>query len=374
MLRQVLRGGALVLAIMALGACVPGPASPRPSSAVATPVLGGEAMIADDGTPLPLHTWNAAGEPRVVVIAAHGMNDYGLAFDRPARLWKKAGITTYAIDQRGFGRALERGRWYGGERMADDLVTLARLARKRHPDAPVYLVGESMGGAVVLMAAARAGEGLLSGVVLSAPAVWGTGLRAAVTLDVAAMMGSLVPDMTVPPLRVANPSTDDPAVLRRMREDPLIIHRTRFQTLAGIVDLMHDARAEARKVRVPVLLMLGDLDVHIPRDGVAALTRDLPWETRIALYPKGRHLLMRTLDGDRISNDVATWLLDPRSALPSGADLRAQACPRLLINPRRGCPETRIAANPKAPRAGVTGKAGNRLPAPPTAPATTPAS
>ncbi len=373
MLRQVLRVCGMVLAVMVLGACAPGPASPPPSSVVATPVLGGEAMIADDGTLLPLHTWNAAGEPRAVVVAAHGMNDYGQAFDRPARLWKKAGITTYAIDQRGFGRALERGRWYGGERMADDLVALARLVRNRHPNVPVYLIGESMGGAVVLVAAARAEQGLLSGVVLSAPAVWGTGLRAAVTLDAAAVMGSLVPDATVPPLRVANPSTDDPAVLQRMREDPLIIHRTRFQTLAGIVDLMHDARIEARKLRVPVLLMLGDLDVHVPRDGVAALARDLPWETRIALYPKGRHLLMRTLDGDRITNDVSAWLFNPRNPLPSGADLRAQACPRLLINPRRGCPETRVAANPRAPRAGVTGKAGNRLPTPPTAP-TTPAS
>lgn len=372
MASRVWRMGAVAAVFLLVGGCALDPAE-SPSSVVATPVLGGEAMIADDGTPLPLHTWyaggNAEGKPRAVVIAAHGMNDYGLAFDRPARLWARAGITTYAIDQRGFGRALERGRWYGSERMADDLVTLARLAHRRHPGAPVYLVGESMGGAAVVVAAARAEPGLLSGIVLSAPAVWGTGLRAAVTLDAAAVMGSLVPDVTVAPLRVATPSTDDPEVLRRMREDPLIIHRTRFQTLAGIVDLMHDARTEASKVRVPVLLMLGDLDVHVPRSGVAALARDLPRDTRIALYPNGRHLLMRMLDGDRISNDVAIWLLDPRRPLPSGADARAKACPAIMVNPRRGCPETRVAANPRASQPGTTGKAGNRLPTPPTAPA-----
>ncbi|WP_431855376.1 alpha/beta fold hydrolase [Azospirillum sp.] len=362
----------LVMAVTAavlVGACTSDPADPLPP-VIATPVLGWSVMVANDGTPLPLHTWGVAGQPRAVIVAAHGMNDYGLAFDRPARLWARAGIATYAIDQRGFGKAMERGRWYGGERMADDLVTLVRLVRERHPDAPVYLLGESMGGAVVVMAAARAERGLLSGIVLSAPAVWGTGLRAAVTLDAATILGSLVPDVTVPPLRVANPSTDDPEVLRRMREDPLIIHRTRFQTLAGIVDLMHDARAEARKVRVPVLLMLGDLDVHVPRDGVAALARDLPRDTRIALYPAGRHLLMRTLDGDRVTQDVAAWVLDTRRALPSGADLRAQACPTLMINPRRGCPQTRVVTNPRAPQPAADGKAGNRLPTPATAPRT----
>jgi alpha-beta hydrolase superfamily lysophospholipase len=364
MLRRVFRVGVIAFSVLLPGACAFDPTE-SPPSVVATPVLGGVSMIADDGTPLPLHKWQAEGEPRAVVIAAHGMNDYGLAFDRPARLWARAGITTYAIDQRGFGRALERGLWYGSERMADDLVTLARLVRQRHPDTPVYLLGESMGGAVAVVAAARAESGLLSGIVLSAPAVWGTGLRAAVTLDVAAVIGSLVPDLTVPPRRVANPSTDDPEVLRRMREDPLIIHRTRFQTLAGIVDLMHAARTEARKVRVPTLLMLGDLDVHVPRDGVAALARDLPRDTRIALYPEGRHLLMRTLGGERVTNDVTAWLLAPRRPLPSGADARAQACPAIIINPRRGCPETRVARTPSAPQPGVTGKAGNRLPTPP---------
>lgn len=367
MLRRVLRLAAISVAVVVGTACATDPADPLPS-VVATPVLGSKAMIADDGTPLPLHTWEAEGKPRAVIVAAHGMNDYGLAFDRPARRWVGAGITTYAIDQRGFGNAMERGRWYGSERMADDLVTLAQLARRRHPDAPLFLLGESMGGAVVVVAATRAERGLLSGIVLSAPAVWGTGLRAAVTLDVATILGALVPDVTVPPLRVARPSTDDPEVLRRLREDPLIIHHTRFQTLSGIVDLMHDARTGARKVRVPVLLMLGDLDVHVPRDGVAALARDLPPETRVALYPDGRHLLMRTLDGDRVIKDVASWVLNTRRALPSGADMRAQACPTILINPRRGCPETRVAGSPRAPQPSPTSKAGSRQPTPPTTP------
>lgn len=360
---------ALLVAIAATAltsACTADPPSPPPAATVA-PVLKGEAMVADDGTPIPLHTWRAESALRAVIVAAHGMNDHGGAFDRPARLWARAGITTYAIDQRGFGRAMERGHWYGGERMADDVVALSRLARERHPGVPVFLLGESMGGAVVVLAAARAERGLLSGIVLSAPAVWGTGFRATVTLDAAVILGTLVPDMTVPPLRVPTPSTDDPAVLRRMREDPLIIHRTRFQTLAGIVDLMHDARVEARKVGIPVLLMLGDLDVHVPRDGVAALAKALPPDTRIALYPKGRHLLMRALDGDRVTQDVAAWVSDTRLALPSGADARAQACPALITRPQRGCPPPRAVADPGAPKPAIDGKTGSRLPTPATA-------
>jgi len=361
--------GSVAAALLVLGACTSEPVVERVSAVVATPVLGNQAMIADDGVPLPLRAWKADGRERAVVVAVHGMNDYGMAFERPARLWALAGITTYAPDQRGFGEALDRGQWYGGDRMVQDVLTLARLAQQRHVGVPVYLLGESMGGAVAIMAAARAEPGLLSGLVLSAPAVWGTGFRAAVALDAVMMLGTLAPDATVPPLRVANPSTDDPAMLRRMREDPLLIHRTRMETLAGIVDLMRDARAEARKVRVPTLVMLGDRDQHVPRDGVAALVRDLPPGTRVALYPNGRHLLMRTLDGAQVTSDVVAWLSDFRRPLPSGADARGQACPGVVANPRLRCPDVRMAALPKAPPAAGNEGAGSRLPVPPTAPA-----
>ncbi|NUB16321.1 hypothetical protein GAY28_29650 [Azospirillum brasilense] len=76
---------------------------------------------------------------------------------------------------------------------------------------------------------------------------------------------------------------------------------------------------------------------------------------------------MRTLDGDRVTQDVAAWVSDTRRALPSGADARAQACPALMTRPHRGCPPPRAAA-PRPPKPAIDGKTGNRLPTPATAP------
>jgi acylglycerol lipase len=45
-----------------------------------------------------------------VIVALHGMNDYSNAFDAAgARIGPGEGITTYAYDQRGFGRAPQTG-------------------------------------------------------------------------------------------------------------------------------------------------------------------------------------------------------------------------------------------------------------------------
>ncbi len=332
----------VIAAIMALlAACRSDGAGTSAHSAVRA-TLDAQALTAEDGVRLPVHLWKPDGEVRAIVVVAHGMNDYGESFAPPARRWALSGIATYAIDQRGFGRAAERGRWYGGDRMADDLLALARLLREGNPGTPLFLLGESMGGAVAILAAGRAEPGLLNGLVLSAPAIWGSGPRAEVTYAAAMVLSTLTPSATVPPLSVNTPSTDDPDVLKRLREDTLIIHHTRLDTLAGIVALMRSARQKAASVRLPTLVLLGDLDGHVPRDGVAALLRRLPPPdgspgTTLALYEQGRHLLMRSLNGDRVTDDVAAWMLEPGRPLPSGADVRAKGCPTLLKAPGRGC-------------------------------------
>ena len=111
-----------------------------------------------------------------MILALHGFNDYSNAFTEPAEAWAKDGIATYAYDQRGFGEAPERGRWPGQRQLADDLATASRLLRAHHPGVPLYLLGESMGGAVVIAAvtgAAGTPRPDADGIILIAPAVWG---------------------------------------------------------------------------------------------------------------------------------------------------------------------------------------------------------
>ena len=96
------------------------------------------------------------GNPRAVIVALHGMSDYSNAFDMPGRLWAKLGITTLAYDQRGFGRSDHPGIWAGADVMRADLNDAVAAARARYPGVPVFALGESMGGAVVLTALASA--------------------------------------------------------------------------------------------------------------------------------------------------------------------------------------------------------------------------
>src|SRR5246127_1662007 len=133
-------------------------------------------FVTADGQGLPLREWLPTGEVKAVVLALHGFNDYSNAFEIPGEAWAKQGIATYAYDQRGFGAAPERGFWPGRAALASDAATASHILRRLYPGVPLYLLGDSMGGAVAVVAMTRE-SGTQSpdvdGVILTAPAVWG---------------------------------------------------------------------------------------------------------------------------------------------------------------------------------------------------------
>ncbi len=152
---------AATAALVMLSACAPtvAPTAVAGNGAAHTPTLTADRYVAADGTALPVAVWPAAGgHPRAVILALHGFGDYRKAWDEPAEIWAKDGITTYSYDQRGFGKSPTRGRWAGTEALVDDAKTMAVLLHAQYPGVPVYLAGESMGGAVALVAADQGAE------------------------------------------------------------------------------------------------------------------------------------------------------------------------------------------------------------------------
>ena len=145
----------------------------RPDIAFSGPRIEGDRFVSFDGAHLGLTVWPAAGAPSAVIVGVHGMNDYANAFHMAAPWWAEQGVTTYAYDQRGFGRSPERGVWGGEDLMTEDLRTLVALVRARHPGVPVVVAGESMGGAVAIAAFASDRPPAADRLVLLSPAVWG---------------------------------------------------------------------------------------------------------------------------------------------------------------------------------------------------------
>lgn len=309
----------------ALLATLSGCAAPPPGP----PPQDGDAFTMADGMRLPYRAWLPAGDPWAVVLALHGFNDSRDAWELPAPVFAAAGVAVYAPDQRGFGATAVRGLWPGADALADDAAAIAAELRRRHPGKRLVLMGESMGGAVLMHMATSRGGLPGDGLVLLAPAVWG---RAAMNVFMQGglwLMATLVPGLTAtrPPPGVRIVASDNVEALRALGRNPLTVKATRFDTLRGLVDLMDLALAAApRMPSHPTLFLYGAHDTIIPPAATRATWRALPEAgIRRALYPNGYHLLPRDLGRAAPIGDILAWLRDPAAPLPSGAEARAAA-------------------------------------------------
>lgn len=304
-----------------------------PRYGVALPPLPGAALQADDaiamddGAVLPVRVWRPAGAPRAVVLALHGFNDSRDAWEVPSAAFTAAGVALYAPDQRGFGAAPLRGLWPGSARLADDAAALLRALRQRHPGVPLFAIGESMGGAVLMTLAARPDAPQVDGWVLLSPAVWGRQQMGMALSSGLWLVSSLLPALSVTgaevPLKVV--ASDNRDALIRLARNPLTIRRTRFDSLRGLTDLMDQAQAAAPRLHGPVLALYGARDTLVPADATARAWSRMPAGVRFAFYPAGYHLLLRDLGRAAPIGDIIAWMRDPRQWLPSGADLAAAA-------------------------------------------------
>jgi alpha-beta hydrolase superfamily lysophospholipase len=315
-----LAAGLAASAIM-LGGCA---ADLRPAGPpVETPSLTAEAWRAADGAVLPLRHWAPAGDPLAILIALHGMNDYSNAFDAAARAFAARGIATYAYDQRGFGGGPHPGIWSDSATMQADLRAIIALLAARHPGRPLFVLGESMGGAVAATALAGPPPPALAGLILSAPAVWGRADMAWLQRGLLWLCRGVVPGLTLTGRGLDIRPSDNIEMLRALSADPLVIKATRIDAIAGLVDLMDEAPAAMARLDLPVLVLYGAKDEIIPPEPTWAAIAGLPEaRRRVAYYPDGWHMLLRDLQAARVIDDVAAWIIDRAGPLPSGADRR----------------------------------------------------
>lgn len=287
-----------------LGGCVSFPDAPV---AQLEPRLEGDRLVAVDGARLAVTAWEADA-PRAILVALHGMNDYAETFALPGPWWAaEAGITTYAIDQRGFGRSPDVGRWPGAETLAADLRAGVAAARAAHPGLPVFVLGHSMGAAVVMKAEADASLGA-DGLILAAPGVWG---GAALPFPYRASLNffaMLAPGKTLTGERARRQPSDNIEVMRAMFSDPLVIKETRLDAVLGVVRLMGEAYGEADRVGGDVLFLIGEKDEVIPVKVMEKTSKRLCGAVDIRQYPDGWHLLLRDLQGPVVWRDIADWV------------------------------------------------------------------
>ena len=310
--------GSVMLAF-GLANCAPLEVPAGPS--VRVPAIQGDHYIAADGTALPISVWPAiGGPPKAVILGVHGFGDYRKAWEEPAEIWAAAGITTYAYDQRGFGESPTRNNWAGTDSMVADVKAMTRLVRQRHHGIPLYVAGESMGGALALIAERELEE--VDGLVLVAPALRSRDTMGPFLRGGLEFFAHTLPWFPVGPTSIDFGATDNPRTMEKMRKDPLILRNARVDVGYGLFNTMDAAKAVLPGVSRPYLMLHGKGDQLVPQDSVKSAIALMPRrpDSHLAFYKDGYHMLLRDKQGPLVARDILAWLADKQAPLPSGAD------------------------------------------------------
>ena len=254
-----------------------------------------------------------------MIVALHGFNDYSAAFGEFGRFAAANGVVVEAYDQPGFGAHRERGSWPGTPALVRALDEAVAAAQRRHPGLPVYVLGESMGGAVALAALGAPDPPPVAGVILAAPAVWNGADLPAYYRSTLQVLATVAPMLRVSGRHLRRQASDNIPMLRALGRDPLYLRYTRVDAVAGLVELMVEGQEAATSVKVPMLILLGARDQMVPptasRRFVAALE---PEGCAVVTYLDGWHLLLRDNQRERVFADILAWV--DGAPLPSRLD------------------------------------------------------
>ena len=234
--------------------------------------------------------WRSAvpPQPRALVVVVHGLAEHSGRYLHVLRRLAAAGYACYALDCRGHGRSPgPRVHVAGFDRFLWDVDAMESVARDRHRELPVVLLGHSQGGLVVLLHALRHPQGR-AGVVASSPllGVHPSSRPSAARAWAARVLSPILPGLLQSTGLDPAALSRDPAVVEAYRTDPLVSRRVSLRWFTSVAEAMAEAHTAAPGLRVPALVMAAAADRVVDAEATrrfvqrapAGLVDYVPWE------------------------------------------------------------------------------------------------
>lgn len=252
--------------------------------------------------------WRPEADARAVVINLHGLGDHSGLYPVLVDHLVARGIVVHAPDLRGNGRSPGQrayvSRW---DEFREDVRCLVEVVRAEEPGLPLFLLGNSLGGLIVLDYALHHPEGI-RGVIAASPPLGRLGVPP-VLLFFGRIMSRLWPRFSLRTGMDLTGLARDPAVVDAVLADPLFHRYGTARLSTEVVAAIARVQAAAPRFPLPLLLLHGGDDRMVPPDGsrrfVAAVRHP---DARLIEYPGAYHVLFADLDRERVLADLVQWI------------------------------------------------------------------
>ena len=284
------------------------PASNRPFTAV--PPAVESSYVGHGGLSLFRRIWRPAnGIPsRGVLVNVHGLGDHSGLYPYLVGHAVASGWTVHAPDLRGNGRSPgQRAYIATWDEFRDDLHHLLTVVRAEEGDVPLFVMGTSLGGLIVLDYALHHPEGL-DGVIAVSPPVGRLGVPRYMLL-LAEVASRVWPRLALKTGMDLSGLARDPAIVHEVLNDPLF-HRVATARLGTELQrIITELQQNAASFTAPLLLLHGGADRMVPPDGSREfITKAGSADKQYREYPGDYHALFADYDRDTVLADLEQWM------------------------------------------------------------------
>ncbi len=264
--------------------------------------------------------WLPETAPKAALLLVHGLAEHSGRYANLVAHLVPSGYAVYGMDHVGHGKS-DGARTYV-ERFDDfvqPLRTYFGMVREWRADAPIFLVGHSLGALIGATYLLEYQDGV-QGAILSGPAVKIPGNISPAIVVAGKILSALIPGIGILGLDARGISRD-PAVVAAYVNDPLVFTGKSTARLgAEMLKAMRRITTEANRIRLPVLILQGGADKLVDPAG-ARMLHELAGsaDKTLKVYEGLYHEVYNEPERDQVLRDVESWLekhLPPLSPSP----------------------------------------------------------
>ncbi|OGC29922.1 hypothetical protein A2346_04220 [candidate division WOR-1 bacterium RIFOXYB12_FULL_52_16] len=239
----------------------------------------------------------------------HGLGAQSDRWHYLAEYLAKQGYATYAIELKGFGETkTPRGHVESFDVYVQEIKQLYDKIKRDHPNAKIFIGGESLGGLLSFTLAAL-NPGYFAGMVLLSPA-FKSALKIKLN-DIVDFIQSLLfePDKPLKVPYFTAMATRDLALLKRINRDQREVRVTTSKFLINVLLEQIKANFVITRIELPTLFLVSGHDLFVSSTESGRVFKLLPVKDKTLIeYPEMYHALSVDLGREKVFKDLISWL------------------------------------------------------------------
>eukprot|EP00118_Oscarella_pearsei_P026177 m.309552 g.309552 ORF g.309552 m.309552 type:complete len:287 (+) comp46916_c0_seq1:46-906(+) len=270
------------------------------------------------GMKLFLKRWTPQETPKALLCIIHGIGEHVDRFSILADAFVPHSFLVFGQDLVGHGRSegtrvdIEDFHHY-----IQDVLEHINQVKAEYPDIPLFLFGQSMGGAIALLTGLHSPQ-LFQGIILIAPAILLDPKEATrCRLFMARMVAAIMPQFSVgviPPEKLSRNEKE----VKAYADDPLVWHGgLKARQAVASLNAFKEIESRLAEIEFPFIVLHGENDQLALKAGSQLLLEKAQSEDKtLKMYPEMGHTLLHELEEDsrKVLQDIVDWVLSRLSS------------------------------------------------------------